>query len=194
MGSRWGYFCIMSPLPALGFKSFAPPYTLEGNYYSIATVTVPSGGAAAVTFAGVPSGFKHLEIRFIARGLSGGAIYTQFNGDTSAVYSSHNINGDGSSATAQAQSATSTPLIIRNGGISSTANIFSAGIVSLLDYASTTKNKTLRSIGGQDLNGSGLIEEASNGWYSTSAITSVVMTHNGSGFAQYSHFALYGVK
>lgn len=183
-------------MPILGiiasaFRSAAGP---QGAYDALATVTVPSGGAASVTFAGIPTGYKHLQVRFIARGASGGAIYTQFNGDTGANYSSHNLNGDGSTAVAQAQTSTSTPLIIRNGGISTTANTFSAGVVDILDYANTTKNKTLRSLAGQDLNGSGLIEFASNAWYNTAAISTITMTHNGSGFTQYSQFGLYGVK
>jgi hypothetical protein len=164
------------------------------SYESIATTTVGSGGAASITFSSIPSTYTHLQIRFIARGADGGAIYTQFNGDTGANYSSHNINGNGSTVIAQAQTSTANPLIIRNGGISTTANIFSAGIVDILDYANTSKNKTLRSLAGQDLNGSGLIEFASNARYNTAAITSITLTHNGSGFTQYSSFALYGIK
>ena len=164
------------------------------SFESISTVTVGAGGVSSVSFSSIPSTYKHLQIRFIARGLSGGAIYTQFNGDTGANYSSHYLSGDGSATAAGAQTSTSNPLIIRNGGISTTANIFSAGVVDVLDYANTSKNKTIRSLGGQDLNGSGVIEFDSNAWYSTSAITSITMTQNGSGFAQYSSFALYGIK
>lgn len=181
----------MSFIP-LGF--LAASGSVAGDFESIQTVTVGSGGAASITFSSIPSTYKHLQIRFIARGLSGGAIYTQFNSDTGANYSAHNLNGDGSSAGAQSQTSTSTPLIIRNGGISTTANTFSAGVVDVLDYADTNKKKTLRSLAGQDLNGSGLIELGSNAWYNTAAISSIVMTQNGSGFAQYSQFALYGLK
>ena len=167
----------------------------EGAYDSLATVTL-STTTTTVTFAGIPTGYKHLEIRWIAKAPSGGGggIIPRFNSDTGSNYSAHNINGNGATAGAQAQSATSTPLIIRNGGISTATNTFSAGIITVLDYASTSKNKTLRSLGGQDLNGSGLMEFASTSWYNTSAITSIDLVHNGSGFVQYSQFALYGVK
>jgi hypothetical protein len=183
----------MSPIPGI-IASQITGHLSTNSYESIATVTVPSGGQSSISFNSIPSTYKHLQIRFIARGLSGGAIYTQFNGDTATNYSAHNLNGDGATAAAQSQTSTNTPLIIRNGGISTTANIFTAGIVDILDYANTSKNKTLRSLSGQDLNGSGLIELASNAWYITSAITSITMTQNGTGFAQFSSFALYGIK
>ena len=38
---------------------YGGPY---GAYDSLATVTVPSGGVASVTFAGIPSGYQHLHI------------------------------------------------------------------------------------------------------------------------------------
>lgn len=178
----------------VGIQDFVIPAPL-GDFESIATVTVGSGGAADIEFTSIPSIFQHLQIRIIARAGGGGAIYTQFNGDTTANYSSHNINGNGSTVAAQNQTSTSTPLIIRSSGISTTADIFTGIVVDILDYTSTNKNKTLRSLGGQDLNGSGSIEFASNLWFKTpEAITSIKMIHNGVGFAQYSHFALYGIK
>jgi hypothetical protein len=183
---------VIGAITAGLFGAGVPPVT--SSYESIATVSVGGAGAASISFSSIPSTYKHLQIRFIARGLSGGAIYTRLNSDTGSNYSSHNINGDGSTAGVNSQVATSQPLIIRNGGISTTANIFSAGVIDLLDYTDTNKNSVLRSLAGQDLNGSGMIEFASNAWYNTAAVTNITMTHNGSGFAQYSQFALYGIK
>lgn len=167
------------------------------NYYMepIAT-TLLSGTQVTITFSNIPQNYKHLEIRWIAKAptAGGGGIIARFNGDSGSNYSAHNVNGDGATAGAQAQSATSTPLIIRNGGISTTANTFSAGVISILDYSSVYKNKTLRSLGGQDLNGSGLIELASTCWYNTANITTIELVHNGSGFVANSRFSLYGLK
>ena len=57
---------------------------LAGNAYynpyfydSIATVVVGSGGASSITFSSVPSTYKHLQIRFIARNDVGGVAYGQ---------------------------------------------------------------------------------------------------------------------
>jgi hypothetical protein len=165
------------------------------SFESIATETVGGGGAATVEFTSIPATYSHLQIRYIARGSGGGGIYARFNSDSGSNYSAHNINGNGTTAGAQNQSSTNVPLIIRNNGISTTANIFTAGVIDVLDYTSTNKTKTLKSLGGQDLNGSGLIEFASIGWYaSPAAITNIELVHNGTGFAQYSSFALYGIK
>ena len=69
-------------------------------------------------------------------------------------------------------------------------------IVDILDYENTNKNKTIRSLAGLDLNGSGgRIEFCSSLWMSSAAITSVkVDNFAGGNIAQYSSFALYGVK
>lgn len=165
-----------------------------GSYESIASFS-GTGSSGTITFSLIPSTFKHLQIRWVARASTGGGIIIRLNGDSGANYSAHNINGDGTTAGAQQSSATATPLIIRNGGISSTANITSAGVFDLLDYTSTNKGKTWRNLGGQDLNGSGLIELASGAYYATpAAVTSISLIHNGGNFTTDSVFALYGIK
>ena len=73
------------------------------------------------------------------------------------------------------------------------ANIFGTGIIDILDYADTSKYKTVRTLFGYDANGSGYIAFSSNLWQSTSAITSITMTPV-NGIAEYSSFALYGIK
>ena len=85
-------------------------------------------------------------------------------------------------------------LFVRNGGIHTAASTFTAGVIDILDYANTNKYKTLRTLNGGDANGSGNIQIESGSWRNTAAITSITLTHNGSGFTQYSSFALYGIK
>ena len=165
-----------------------------GDFESIATAT-GTGSSGTITFSSIPSTYTHLQVRWVARASVGGAIYINLNGDGGSNYSAHNLNGDGANAGAQAQSAASNPLIIRNGGISTTSSITTAGIFDLLDYTSTNKGKTWRNLGGQDLNGSGLIELASGAWYaSPAAVTSISFIHNGGNFTTDSKFALYGIK
>jgi hypothetical protein len=75
------------------------------------------------------------------------------------------------------------------------ANVFGTFIIDILDYANTSKYKTQRGLGGADLNGSGYISFNSGNWRNTNAITSISLTPlYGSQFAQYSSFALYGIK
>lgn len=189
----------MSPLPPLGFKSFAPAYVLEGNYYSIATVTVPSGGASTVTFAGVPQGYKHLQIRAIGKMTSTGGSGDEpwpfrFNGDSSASYTSHMIYGIGSGSAygyANANNTTTTFYGLPYSG----SNIgWGALIMDVLDYSSNTKTKTVRALSGFDSNGSGDILLGSSLYNKTDAITSISCTSAYGVFAEYSQFALYGVK
>jgi hypothetical protein len=181
-------------MPILGIMASAMSANLwqpEGAYDSLATVTVPSGGVATITFAGIPSGYKHLQIRAIGKGATAGGrqILFQFNGDTGSNYNSHHIYGDGSSAVAQAK-GTST-----NGWVTYwDSSQFGSAIMDILDYANTNKNKTTRTLGGHDLNGSGYILLRSGLWMNTAAITSVSLFTDSGNFTEYSSFALYGVK
>jgi predicted patatin/cPLA2 family phospholipase len=74
------------------------------------------------------------------------------------------------------------------------ANIFGAGVIDILDYANTNKYKTVRALSGHDNNGSGYVNFESGLWMSTSAITSIKLFTAGNVYAQYTQFALYGIK
>jgi len=67
-------------------------------------------------------------------------------------------------------------------------------IVDILDYANTNKYTTMRSLSAYDANGSGLVWFQSLLWMNTNAITNIKIIRSTSGFNQYSHFALYGIK
>lgn len=168
------------------------------SYESIATTTVGSGGTATVSFTSIPSTYKHLEIRYIVRADVAdfdSALLMRFNSDTSSNYSWHILRGSGSSIYVDGAANNSNPLVGSQVGNSSTASVFGAGTISVLDYADTNKYKTSRALGGFDANGSGYIQLSSQGWRSTSAVSSIQLTFStGSGFLQYSQFALYGIK
>jgi hypothetical protein len=101
------------------------------------------------------------------------------------------LYGDGS--TAYSTASTSTTQI--PGGFNQYTD-FGGSIVDILDYANTSKNKTVRTLTGADRNGNGLIGLRSGYWNSTAAVSSIsiIATSGSTGFAQYSSFALYGVK
>jgi hypothetical protein len=169
-----------------------------GAYDALATVTVPSGGVSSVTFAGIPSGYKHLQVRATIKSNSVGVLYMNysFNGVGGTSYSSHYMYGNGSSGganTGNGQSASS--MYLDEFPQSSATNIFGSCVLDILDYSSTSKYKTTRYIGGADKNGSGGVAISSGLFMSTNAITSIEFTPQSSaGIAQYSQFALYGVK
>ena len=163
-----------------------------GSYQSIATVSVGSGGASNVEFTSIPSTYKHLQIRYIARGSILTNSLMQFNSDTGSNYSWHVLYGTGSSALA-AGGGTNTFMYASN--IASATSNFTGGVIDILDYASTSKYKTMRTLGGYDANGSGEIGLFSGAWLSTNALTSIKLYPNSSGtYSQYSQFALYGIK
>jgi hypothetical protein len=58
----------------------------------------------------------------------------------------------------------------------------------------TSKNKTLRNLGGYENNGSGSILLNSGLIPITAALTTFVITPQDGSFAQHSSFALYGIK
>jgi hypothetical protein len=171
----------------------------SGAMFPLGMVQVGSAGAANVEFTSIPSTFKHLQIRLIARNTendtgAGADLRMQLNGDTGSNYASHNLRGDGASATATAASSQAQmrlSVTIRNGR---TASAFNAGVIDILDYTSTNKNTTVRSIDGYDSNGAGQIYFSSGLYNSTNAITSIKLFADAFNFAQYSTFALYGIK
>jgi len=169
-----------------------------GDYESIQTYTIGAGGSASITFSSIPSTYKHLQIRALGRtdrAVSLPGLGMRFNSDTASNYSDHSLVGDGASASAGSDVGVSYIFLARYSGSSASANIFGAGIIDILDYANTNKYKTTRNLGGTDLNGSGQVTLQSGLWRSTAAITSIQLYADISGnLAQYSSFALYGVK
>ena len=177
----------------------------NGAYDALATVTVPSGGVSSVTFAGIPQGYKHLQLRYIARATwqYGDSLVVRFNNDsTSSNYPyTHYLSGNGSSASGSADNTAPQPQIgylMPGAGSYSTSGMFAAGVLDVLDYGSTTKNKVMRSLYGADNNYTGSaglpIVLASTMWTNTAAVTTINLTAASSNFAEYTQFALYGVK
>lgn len=169
-----------------------------GAYDALATVTVPSGGAASITFAGIPTGYKHLQIRYLGRSTQASSeldVNVICNSDSASSYTNHQLYGDGSSAGSNYFGGTPRTYMTLGlvAGASATSGIFGAGIMDVLDYASTSKYKTFRALSGDDRNGSGTIIFRSGAWMSTSAISSMTITTT-SNFAEYSQFSLYGIK
>ena len=171
------------------------------SYESIATVTVGSGGQSSISFSSIPSTYKHLQIRGIARdnrAATANMMKTWANNDTSANYTDHWLYGDGASAGAYAETTGAGYMqIVRVPSSSSTSGVFGSFVMDILDYTNTSKNKTFRTITGYDNNGSGLIYLTSGAWLSTSAINRIdfaVGAAGGTLISEYSSFALYGIK
>jgi hypothetical protein len=176
-----------------GTLSAGAPPVAPSSYESISTVTVGSGGVSSVSFTSIPSDYKHLQIRYALRsGTNNTNTVLTFNTDTGSNYSTHFLVGDGSSVSAGAL-ANSTFIYTDIASQSSTSYV--GAVVDVLDYGSTSKYKTVKTLAGIDKNGSGVIWLASGSWRSTSAITSLRLIFSDSTtITEYSHFALYGIK
>ena len=189
-------------MPILGIVASAKTGRIwpANSYESIATAN-GTGSSATITFSSIASTYTSLQIRFMAKSTFGSDnannITVRLNGDTGSNYARHNLYGDGSAAAAEG-SASQTSMQLRFLAPSTSVNLLGVGIVDILDYASTSKAKTMRYFGGTDTNnnvsiispvvlGSGL-------WTSTSAITSISFICSTLNFTTDTTFALYGIK
>lgn len=172
---------------ALGVAGYASAFEL------IDTQTVGAGGTASISFSSIPQTYKHLQIRCIEQGASD--VVATFNNDTGSNYFSyHQVRGDGASAGSQSAGALTAFWYL---GIAPSATNFGAAVADILDYTSTTKNKTIRQLAGYDANGSGYILLRSSLWMPSTiaAISSIqIKLQGGQNINQFSTFSLYGVK
>lgn len=169
--------------------------TVPTSYESIATVTA-TGSQSTLTFSSIPGTYKHLQIRGIANDGSDNGIVLRFNSDTGANYTQHRLSGNGTSASAAGSTGNSSAANI--GWASGATNVYGASIIDIIDYASTSKYKTVRTFMGVDANASGgntgAVYLSSNLWLSTAAVTSVSIIDPVLNFTAGTTFALYGVK
>jgi hypothetical protein len=178
----------------------ASKFVSQGDFESIATVTVGAGGSSQVDFSSISGSYQHLQIRGIIRGnnASAGAdsMLIRFNTDSSSVYAIHRLYATGTTVSADAFTGitdVSIGSLLRSGN---TSSVFAGFVIDLLDYSNTNKFTTMRALSGWDANGSGEIWFQSGLWRNTAAVNAIRLLPGGSStaFAQYSHFALYGIK
>lgn len=183
---------ILTGVIASGISgNLTPLWSPEGAFDALATVTSPSGGLASVTFTGIPTGYKHLQIRamHLYSGSGANLRVTYNSGSANAI--THFAYGSGSSTGAGNDSTDR--IITFQSGATSTA--FCVAVWDILDYSSTSKAKVLKGLVGQDTNGAGIVGIVSGLNTSTDAINSLTLSYaSGATIQQYSSFALYGVK
>lgn len=173
-------------------------FTELGEFDSIQTVNVTSN-QANVEFTSIPATYTHLQIRGICQSTTTTEQYSpfkfEFNLDTSN-YFSHSLFSNGSSVFGASYSGL--PYIAQIQDRYGSANTFSGLVIDVLDYANTNKKTTVRGLAGGDVNGAGgTMGIYSVLWNVTTAVTSIKMSIVGGGsplIAQYSSFALYGIK
>lgn len=172
-------------------------YYIPPSFESIATATPTSGG---VSFTSIPQNYASLQIRGISLDQNVTVVgivdlSIRFNGDASAVYDQHYILGNGAAASASGVINQSRAYAFAGVSRISGGSTFSAFIIDIHDYASTTSNKTIRAFaGGDDNSTNGKVALSSGQWRSTSAVTSIDLGPWITNFASGTQIALYGIK
>lgn len=179
-------------MPILGVLASSVQKAAE-SFDSIATQTL-SSNTTSVTFNSIPSTYKDLHVRYLARKIDSGItdVNLTFNGDGTSNYSKSWIFSFDGAGPYESGNDTSLSLGYAAGNDSA---VFGAALIDIPDYAVTTKNKTLTYLTGNEkssANTTTLIIGAGQ-WRSTSAISSLTLTC-GATFATGSTFEIYGIK
>jgi hypothetical protein len=186
-------------MPILGIMASSITASTLGDYESIATVLVGSGGASNIEFTAIPSTFQHLQLRISAQNSDNNQGFIQgsmqLNGDTAGNYSWHRLLGNGASTFSSGEANASSITLPHFSDQEQSVNYFNGLIIDILDYTDTNKYTTTRSLGGTDQNGQGVVGLYSGNWRNTNAVTSVKLLPSGvRTFTQHTIAALYGIK
>jgi hypothetical protein len=190
---------ILTGVIASGISgNLTPPWSPEGAFDALASTTL-SASATSIVFTGIPSDYKHLQLRMFLRGdrTNGDDLKVQFNGDTGNNYAVHVMGGDGAATAPYGQSSFGFIYSYQGipGATGTPTQLFYGGIMDILDYKSTSKNKVTKWFQGYDNNGGGNVQLTSGLWSNTAALNTIsVAPRYGTNFVQYSQIALYGVK
>jgi hypothetical protein len=185
----------MSLLP-LGLLSQGGGAAAVGSFEQIET-QILGANAASVTFTSIPSTYKHLQLRITARATSTGnatALFLRFNGVSGTSYSTHTLYGSSTSIIAEGFTGLDAfyRMPIPDDGLA--ASGFGSLVIDVLDYALTTKNKTIRTASGYVISGLNNVSLVSGGFSSTSAVSSLSLTPGAGQLKTGSRFTLYGIK
>ena len=172
------------------------------TYVLIASNTL-SSSAASVTFSAIPNTYTDLVLRVSTRDTrtaSGPLIgFTlRVNNDFGSNYSSTKLIGNGSTASSSRQSNYDGVSPIANTGDigTSTADTFNNGEIYFSNYTSTgSKPISVFNISENNNATTGIQTEVWASLYrGTSAISTIVLTADGTAFKAGSSFFLYGIK
>lgn len=169
------------------------------SYESIASVTL-SSSTGWINLNSIPQTYTSLQVRILGRSsqsaTQASSVSMLCNSDQTTSYSSHFMNGNGSSVTAGGASSNNRMDIgyVPTNGYSS--NIFGVLIIDIHNYTSTTQNKTIRAFSGFDTNGAGTVSLNSGLWQNTNAVTQLSFSNENNGFDWLAGttVSLYGIK
>jgi hypothetical protein len=157
----------------------------QPTYTPLATVTLTSS-ASSVTFSNIPATYRDLILVISGTATATRNIICRFNGDSGSNYSEVLAFGTGSSL-----GSSTTALTYLSQGALSTGQ--SQSTYQIMDYSATDKHKSV--LIRQNLPAVE-VKMAAGRWASTSALTSIALSLEGTGspaFASGTTFNLFGV-
>jgi len=165
--------------------------------YDLLETTTLSSSASSVTFSGLGaySDYAHLQIRMVARSTATGSNQNGkvfFNSDLTFYggnYWTHTLEGSGSSVSPGSGNYTA-PFQL---GGATIVDAWSAAVLDILDFSSSSKNTTTRSLNGWASANVPRIYLRSTSWNNTDPVTTIKI-EDATGLAVGSRFSLYGIK
>lgn len=157
---------------------------------ALATTTLGSA-ASSITFSSISSAYTDLRVILVVNGYDvGDRPSIRFNGNTSSVYSTARLYGDGSTATSGRNSGNG-DIRPSDSDFLSTSKTFME--VDVFSYAGSTYKTALAGISNDD-NGSGKTIRCVGLWRNTAAITSLTLfCLSGNNFQAGTTATLYGI-
>jgi hypothetical protein len=168
--------------------------------YDLLETTVLGSAAASVTFSSLDSysNYKHLQIRLAAQSSRTAfdidEVDLTFNSDTGANYAYHNLYGEGSSVLSGGAYSVNSIAIGQVSTSLTSANAFSSNVIDILDFNSSSKNTTVRSLSGMIGTTRYRARLSSGVWLNTASVTSIRLLCGSANFVAGSRFSLYGIK
>lgn len=159
---------------------------MAATYTPIASISLGLA-ASTVTFNSIPQTYTDLVITIKGRTDLDANIGITFNSDSGNNYSMTAMYGNGSTATGTRNSSTTN---IGIGGISSGSDEEGTNIVNIMNYSNTNFNKSVFA----RANNSTYVQYRTGLWRSTSAITAISITSDGTTFMTGATFDLHGIK
>lgn len=181
----------------LGFFAAAGAGAAATPAIDLIQTTVLSSNQTSITFSSIPSTYKHLQIRAVSMNTNTNQdhLTLRFNGNSSASYIDRYLGSGGAAVESSSNSASQTAmrLLFSNAYNGSTA--WAISIIDILDYSSTSKNKTVRLSGGYNWPTQRTrVHLASGAWFNTSAVTSITIAALSDSLLSASRFSLYGIR
>ncbi len=168
--------------------------------YDLLESTILTSSASTVTFSGLGaySDYKHLQIKAVTRATASDpdmSWYVRANGDsTSNKHTTHRLEGNGSSVSSVRDGTNNKSQLGRVPASYAPSGAYGASVIDILDFSSTNKNTTFRSLNGYYSSSTRKIQLVSGAYFETNAITSLEFSLFSGDFDADCRFSLFGVK